>query len=398
MSSSSKIPIRLTSEIEDVKEKIRELSRSYQSNLEIYFDIRGENGFKAELRMEMSKQQSKRTAFPNPVVKKTWGNDPGYHQLTIRMPNVTSDRPDALVCHGVKLDDREAYILKYDPHASKSTVHHMMVYGCGEPGSHEAYWSCGEMDDKSDDSVCSSGQREIVYAWALDADSKELPEGVGFRVGGTTRNKYLVVQLHYANKFEEGKTDDSGVTLHMTFTPQPKQAGFYVLGTFGSIPALAKEDHHESACDYRDENVIYPIGYRTHSHHLGVVTSGYRIRNGVWTEIGRMSPQLPQTFYNVTNPGIDIRDGDILAARCTMTSERIEDTKIGPTNKDEMCNFYIMYYTFSKADLHIQYCFRYAHMFQWGKYLDNIPNTASSTKDLPPFESVDPFANYSSTM
>lgn len=33
------------------------------------------------------------------------------------------------------------------------------------------------MDDKSDDSVCSSGQREIVYAWALDADSKELPEG-----------------------------------------------------------------------------------------------------------------------------------------------------------------------------------------------------------------------------
>lgn len=36
---------------------------------------------------------------------------------------------------------------------------------------------CGEMDDRSDDSVCQDGQREIVYAWAMDADSRALPEG-----------------------------------------------------------------------------------------------------------------------------------------------------------------------------------------------------------------------------
>ena len=46
----------------------------------------------------------------------------------------------------------------------------------------------------------------------------------------------------------------------------------------------------------------------------GVVISGYRIRNNTWTEIGRMSPQLPQTFYDVTHPGIGIQEGDILVS------------------------------------------------------------------------------------
>lgn len=31
----------------------------------------------------------------------------------------------------------------------------------------------------------------------------------------------------------------------------------------------------------------------------GVVTSGYRVRNGEWREIGRMSPQLPQVRFSL---------------------------------------------------------------------------------------------------
>ncbi|XP_021359355.1 peptidylglycine alpha-hydroxylating monooxygenase-like [Mizuhopecten yessoensis] len=321
-----------------------------------------------------------------------WENDPHYFTRTIRMPNAVSTKPDALLCHSVKLDDQEAYILKYEPHATKAVAHHMMVYGCGKPGSDEPYWPCGEMDDSSDDSVCSDGAREIVYAWAMDADSRELPNGVGFRVGGTTRTKYVVIQLHYKEKFEGDFRDNSGVTLHMTFTPQPKQAGYYVMGNMGNIPPTVQGFHMESACDYKYNDTIYPIGYRTHSHNLGVVTSGYRIRDGVWTEIGRMSPQLPQTFYNVTNPGIDVRFGDILASRCTMSSDRIGATAIGPSNKDEMCNFYILYYTYRKENLNVRYCFRNAQKFRWSKYLNNIPDDASSTDGLPAFTRVDSFA------
>ena len=43
--------------------------------------------------------------------------------------------------------------------------------------------------------------KRIVYAWALDAPSKKLPDGVGLRVGGDTDIQYLVLQLHYKQKF-----------------------------------------------------------------------------------------------------------------------------------------------------------------------------------------------------
>ncbi|XP_013388054.2 peptidylglycine alpha-hydroxylating monooxygenase-like [Lingula anatina] len=299
---------------------------------------------------------------------------------TIRMPEAISDQPDALVCHAVKLDDSEpSYILQYEPHASKAITHHMMLYGCGTPGDTKPFWNCGEMNDHSDQSVCKDGMREIVYAWALDAPAKRLPKDVGFRIGGNTSIQYIVLQMHYKDRFQAGQTDNSGVTLHMTKDPQPMQADFYVLGNWGLVPPRLNEFHMESACRWDSDDVIYPFAYRTHAHNLGVVTSAYRIRLGVWTEIGRMSPQQPQMFYNVTNPGIDIRKGDILASRCTMNSTSREHiTEIGPTNHDEMCNFYIMYATHRQDNLKVQYCFRDAQKFAWKTYLDDIPKTASS--------------------
>ena len=30
--------------------------------------------------------------------------------------------------------------VKYEPHATKDVAHHMMVYGCGTPGSDDPYW------------------------------------------------------------------------------------------------------------------------------------------------------------------------------------------------------------------------------------------------------------------
>ncbi|XP_041361780.1 peptidylglycine alpha-hydroxylating monooxygenase-like [Gigantopelta aegis] len=311
-------------------------------------------------------------------------SDPSQFSLTLRMPDVSSHKPDALLCHAVKLDSKTAYVLKYEPHASRHVAHHLMVYGCGQPGNTDSSWSCDESDDMSVRSVCGDGARKIVYAWALDADSVQLPKDVGFRVSGSTGINYMVLQLHYVNVFKPGQTDNSGVTLRMTYTPQPKQAGFYVLGNMGFIPPQIPEFHMESACYYKNLYPIYPIGYRTHSHNLGVVTSGYRIRNEVWTEIGRMSPQLPETFYNTSNPGIDIRNGDILACRCTMNSmKRTNYTVMGPRNIDEMCNFYILYYTYQEQDLKVQYCFQRAQNFRWKDYLPNIPTDASSLDGIP---------------
>ncbi|PNI43332.1 PAM isoform 4, partial [Pan troglodytes] len=101
---------------------------------------------------------------------------------------------------------------------------------------------------------------------------------------------------------------------------------------------------------------MHVFAYRVHTHHLGKVVSGYRVRNGQWTLIGRQSPQLPQAFYPVEHP-VDVSFGDLLAARCVFTGEgRTEATHIGGTSSDEMCNLYIMYYMEAKHAVSFMTC------------------------------------------
>ena len=91
--------------------------------------------------------------------------------------------------------------------------------------------------------------------------------------------------------------------------------------------------------------VFHPFAFRTHAHQIGTVISGYRIRDGEWTLIGKKDPKLPQMFYPVENrQSLDYVNGDHLAMRCTMVSYRQRITYMGATNDDEMCNFYIMHY------------------------------------------------------
>ena len=83
------------------------------------------------------------------------------------------------------------------------------------------------------------------------------------------------------------------------------------------------------------ENVEFvPFAYRTHTHKLGVVNSGYVIKsnpkNGEqkWIEIGRRSPQLPQMFFPVSN-NVTVRPGDVIASRCSMNNYQDIDVSIG---------------------------------------------------------------------
>ena len=59
--------------------------------------------------------------------------------------------------------------------------------------------------------------------------------------------------------------------------------------------------------------------FRTHTHSLGKVVSGWKISNGKdWNLIGKKSPKEPQMFYPLADPELTFTKGDILAARCTM--------------------------------------------------------------------------------
>uniref|UniRef100_A0A8C1YAY2 peptidylglycine monooxygenase n=1 Tax=Cyprinus carpio TaxID=7962 RepID=A0A8C1YAY2_CYPCA len=242
----------------------------------------------------------------------------------------------------LRITDFNTVIFSVDfvPHASMDTAHHMILYGCKTPYATQGYWDCGK-----ELGTCRD-QAKIMYAWARNAPPTKLPKDVGFKVGGDTRINYFVLQIHYgdATHFRDHHRDCSGLTLRMTSKPQPFIAGMYLMMSVDTvIPPGKKVTNADIACTYTS-SPMYPFAFRTHTHSLGKVVSGYRVRNGQWTQIGRQSPLLPQAFYPVANT-IDVRNGDILAARCVFTGEgRTTNTQIGGTSNDEMCNFYIMYY------------------------------------------------------
>ncbi|XP_036867802.1 peptidyl-glycine alpha-amidating monooxygenase isoform X5 [Manis javanica] len=271
--------------------------------------------------------------------------------LDIHMPGVTPKQSDTYFCMSMRLPvDEEAFVIDFRPHASMDTVHHMLLFGCNMPSSTGSYWFC-------DEGTCTD-KANILYAWARNAPPTRLPKGVGFRVGGETGSKYFVLQVHYGDisAFRDNHKDCSGVSLHLTRLPQPLIAGMYLMMSVDTvIPAGEKVVNSDISCHYK-KYPMHVFAYRVHTHHLGKVVSGYRVRNGQWTLIGRQSPQLPQAFYPVEHP-VDISFGDILAARCVFTGEgRTEATHIGGTSSDEMCNLYIMYYMEAKHAVSFMTC------------------------------------------
>jgi peptidylglycine monooxygenase len=309
--------------------------------------------------------------------------------LELRMPGVETDKPDAYMCRTVPVEDPEyaRYLVGFDPHGSMKTAHHILVYGCTMPGSEDLIWNCGEMNAASSQfgtgPVCSSGS-QIIYAWAKDAPQLELPEGVGFKVGGDSGINYLVVQVHYMHPMKE--PDYSGVTAQMTFNPQPRRAGVLLMVTDGQIQPH-KTEHFETACVIDEPVTLHPFRFRTHAHKMGKVVSGWKVvekPNGKdqWRLIGKHDPQKPQMFYPVADPKMTIKEGDIVAARCFMESKEDHVVRIGATGEDEMCNFYMMYYVDGDRILSDNTCFspgppNYYWKTQGG--LNSIPDKSADT-------------------
>lgn len=300
------------------------------------------------------------------------------------MPNVRPNTPELYLCTPVRIDyTKNYYITGFEPNATMETAHHILIYGCTKPGSAKPVWNCGEMmnANKQDTaSPCSEGT-QIIYAWARDAPELDLPDGVGFKVGGDSSIQYIVLQVHYAHidHFKDGRTDNSGVILHYTTYPMNKLAGVILLGTGGVIPPR-KVVHMETSCSITENKTIYPFAYRTHTHSLGKVVSGYVVKpNNKWIELGKRDPLTPQMFYPVTNK-VPITYGDRLTARCTMENIRNRLTVIGLTNEDEMCNMYIMYYVKNDSPLKQKYCFSQGPpLYYWNQEFKNIPDEEAST-------------------
>ncbi|KAJ3639502.1 hypothetical protein Zmor_002859 [Zophobas morio] len=313
-------------------------------------------------------------------------------KFPLLMPNVYPDRDESYFCTPVRVvPDKSFYIVGFEPTATMDVVHHMIVFGCSKPGTTDPYWDCGEMATSDSDpklkkaNPCADGSN-VIYAWALNAKRLELPENVGFQVGKGTQIQYLVLQIHYSKKFKKHESDKSGLNLIYTEEPQSKLAGVLLLGTGGAIPPRSLT-HMETLCQLKEKKTIFPFAYRTHTHELGKVVSGYSVRRdkyGVdrWSLLGKRNPYTAQMFYPIFNKS-PIKYGDRLAARCTMdSSNRTDYTIVGPKHENEMCNFYIMYYVEEGTPLDMKYCISEGPpYFYWRNEennLNNIPEEEAS--------------------
>ena len=79
----------------------------------------------------------------------------------------------------------------------------------------------------------------------------------------------------------------SGVVLSYTDQPQRKRAGVYFVGTNGMIPARTTT-YMEAACRLATSLTIHPFAFRTHTHALGRVVSGWKVTEDMeWSLIGK---------------------------------------------------------------------------------------------------------------
>ena len=68
-------------------------------------------------------------------------------EFPLLMPKVKPDREETYLCTPIRLDtDLTFFIVGFKPNASMHTAHHMLIYGCEEPGNNmfpaSSIWSC----------------------------------------------------------------------------------------------------------------------------------------------------------------------------------------------------------------------------------------------------------------
>ncbi|CAJ0571481.1 unnamed protein product, partial [Mesorhabditis spiculigera] len=237
----------------------------------------------------------------------------------------------------VQMPADPGYIVGFEPLAHADRVHHMLLYGCEEAYSEQQFWKGM--------ATCGNGASHILYAWARNAPNLNLPPGVAFDIGHESSTiKTLVLQVHYAQPFEGNVLDYSGVTLHLS-DETPRYLSAVMLFVAGyPIPPKMPQFQSNMSCPYEGETELHPFAFRTHTHAMGKLVSGFFKHGNEWTKIGKRNPQWPQLFEKIDHP-LTIRKGDVMAATCRFDSTKMnETTPMGHMGTQEMCNFYMMFY------------------------------------------------------
>lgn len=105
------------------------------------------------------------------------------------------------------------FSVEFLPSATVDRTHHILLHVCDEPAKPpgETWYEnqfCISLKnfltflfrDCEHTSICK-GQPKIIYAWARNAPPFALPPNVGVPLGKNNGTNYVVLLMHYTNKF-----------------------------------------------------------------------------------------------------------------------------------------------------------------------------------------------------
>lgn len=300
------------------------------------------------------------------------------NSISIQMPDIRPDHKDQYLCMATRVpENRDGhYIVGINPKSNSSYVHHMLVYACRYPGLYQRdspyfVWDCSSMHapgsgDRAESTfekgtVCAvGGEEQLMYGWAMDAPALQMPDQVGFKVGGDTGLNFLVLQVHYGHHGHFDRLPDLTDNSKLVLSTKPggpdsgitKRAGILLLLSYGYVER--GKSRHEIWCQIEEDVDIHPFRFRVHTHKLGTKVLGAKINgpkrrystdNDNDLTIGIGDPQQPQMFHKVREQNMTINRGDSVYAYCEFDNDQDRVVDIGLTGDDEMCNFYLMYWT-----------------------------------------------------
>ncbi|CAD7700757.1 unnamed protein product, partial [Ostreobium quekettii] len=164
-----------------------------------------------------------------------WAVGASGEQLDILMPPHKTTREDTYLCTSVRVPGTRGYKLTaVEPHTEMKIAHHMLLFGChGEPNNpqdveRDGVWECHHV------TACKGEQEAVLYGWGRNAPKLELPDGVGFSVGGEGGLNHLVLQVHYLQV--RPPDDHSGVSLTLSTEAYKYSAGMMAYAINFKVP------------------------------------------------------------------------------------------------------------------------------------------------------------------
>ena len=315
------------------------------------------------------------TAFDGQVqIDTSPRDDSEYVSVDMAVPDAVASKPDTYAYTFAAMPtDGHHHIAWFEPKAVAPKVHHMLLFGCAGGVSPNLHTRSGGMfspgGGEPRGSVCADSPAEpFIFGWGKNAPPLNLPDRVGFEVGGEHGFKHLVLEVHYLDPQPTDANETSGLAVHLR-KGRPNRAMSVVAFAQGfTLPPGQARVPVRNACTYTMARPLSAFAFRVHTHALGVEVYAERLAAGAWPKddedgtdgtpaaattnaddpfpavrLMARDPQLPQLFERIDDRKITIHPGDVIRVTCIFdTRNRTQVTRAGWSHGDEMCNLYMM--------------------------------------------------------